>query len=267
VVECEDYGVWAVGAGAKYKVREEAAHLALCVVIAAKLEDWSCIVIAQPEFAVFCSELGIAGTGSDLQPTKKSASCSVQERARSTTPADPGRTAISETVTAFGKRDKPLWISVDGGGDASSGLPQILLGGYSTMALAVSTDGYRRKGMIFKTASALEAIVPNSDKEVVFYDDPSFNKHPSVAAAVKRVLGVEECMTICIYPKAKLWAVGLGFLGTSRYAAAKVALAATILLSRDDAAAGPGEVSLKDDFEGVEALREFVEEARTCRPS
>merc|ERR1711972_65638 len=60
VAICPSQQKWAVGAAGNWKKREQAARLALCVALAANVEDFSVLARSQPEFTRFCEASGIA---------------------------------------------------------------------------------------------------------------------------------------------------------------------------------------------------------------
>jgi len=133
------------------------------------------------------------------------------------------------------------------------------LDGLAAEALAICTDGTKRKGLYSSGDRVLREIVGDVEAEIQFHDDCNWEHFPTVGAGLKEISDKEECMCIAVCPARMVWAVGVGMKGKSRYQAAKTAIAVAIILQSTEL----GE-ELPEMSDGS-AILDFVSEAQVAR--
>jgi len=281
VALCSDYGLWAVGLGSKWKVREQAARLALCVALAASTDTLGNVATQYPDFVALCDRSNIAISGLESSqagpvptvrpstPPRNSAKRpkppqlvppptgelagspnAARWQAAASRPASGGTTTPNGAATL--PRDVPLWITLPAGESPEE------LEGLPTVALALSTEGKGRKTLYSNADRAVAHLLEEMAAEVQYFDDFNWEQFPQVGAALKSVAAAEECLTLALCSSKEIWAVGVGMQGKNRFAAAKAALAATLILQAEDA----GE---ELDLSEFPVLAEFVQEARNAK--
>merc|ERR1712151_1315458 len=162
-------------------------------------------------------------------------------------PAPAARPAAEPNKLA---RDTPLWIVVE---DA---LPEVLEL-MTSEALAVCTDGDKRKGLYSAADKALALLVDDVET-IQYHDDFNWETFGAVGNALKAIAPCEECLTVAVCAERDIWAVGIGMKGKSRFSAAKVALAASLAIRAMDE-------DIDVDLSDVPVIAEFVEEAKSAR--
>jgi len=251
VAFCHGQGVWAVGLGGPWKRRETIAKLALCVALVEKSEKADEIFQQYPEFAEYC---GAPGAAKKKKP-KKAAKPVPKKAAVQPMPARaPFVPAQAPVDSGSLPRDVAMWIRLPGSEPAPEQLE-----GLASEALAICTDGTKRKGLYSSADRVLSELVGDIEAEVQFHDDCNWVLFPTVGAGLKEIAKEEVCMCVAVCPSKMAWAVGVGMKGKSRYAAAKAAIAATIHLQ----ATALGE-ELPELSEGS-ALLDFVNEAQVAK--
>lgn len=253
VAFCPTAGAWGVGIGGKWQKRENIAKLALCVSLVDKSEKADAIFQQHPEFADFCSVPGQRRKKArKVAPKAKTALKPVKaERAAPPKPVVkmPPAAAASDSLP----RDTPIWIKLP----ADELMPD-QLDGMLPEALAVSTDGTKRKALYANAEKVLADLVGDPENDIEYHDDFDWKNFPTVGAALKEIADKEECLCVAVCRSQSTWAVGVGMKGGPRWKAAKVAIAATILWQAQDSG---------EDFSQMEntSFLEFAEEVRQAR--
>lgn len=265
IAVCPGQAKWAVGLGNKWKQREQAARLALCVALAANAPSLSGPIQRNPEFGSLCEAAGIATednpnavapqmvarpqpTAVSQGPTKKAKTAPAQAANGSFWQhvPEPAPQALGGTM-----RDHPFWLLIP---EQSAGELQ----GLDPRGLAVSTEG-GRKSLYNLADTALERLLgPPGTEEVNFLDDANWEHFPEVGAALKASTSVEECMCVGICPSRGVWAVGVGMKGKIRFAAAKLAMAGCLALQALD-------LQEALDLSGLQEFEQFLQEASAAR--
>jgi len=288
-IAARDSRLWAVGLGNKWKQREQAARLALCVALAANTDSLSSMAVQYPDFLAFCEQCNI--TTEDLEqaaapddaeaglpsvpppwprsgrrrPASTAAAAGLPWAPRPFSapgagphqppsggaPAQNGAAAYAAPTGQRLPRDTPLWITIP-----ATEMPA-QLEGLSNFALAVSTDGKTKKGLYSNAERALAHLL-NDLSGLQYHDDANWDHFPQVGAALKELAPAEECLTVAVCPDRDIWAVGVSMKGKDRFAASKAALAASLALQAE-------EMGEEVDLSEFPSLAEFVEEARTSR--
>eukprot|EP00811_Abedinium_folium_P008113 NODE_17493_length_939_cov_13.056650.p1 GENE.NODE_17493_length_939_cov_13.056650~~NODE_17493_length_939_cov_13.056650.p1 ORF type:complete len:204 (+),score=70.88 NODE_17493_length_939_cov_13.056650:111-722(+) len=124
-------------------------------------------------------------------------------------------------------RDQPLWIQL---GDAPTGT----LSGLPVDAIALCTDGKTRKALYNSIDAVLQHLMPDAQNAVEYLDDPEWKQFPEVGSAVQVHGNEEVSLQVALCAGNMTWAAGFGSKWTSRHQAAKVALAATLVLHGPD---------------------------------
>jgi len=254
--------VWAVGTGGKWKQREQAARMALCLAIAANTENVDNLnkVSANfPDFVVLCDganiEMGPEEPHGHMTYVKQEPP-SRGRRAHSTPTLPPTITQDMNNGTHATRtlpRDTPFWIELP-----VDDAPEVLLA-LPPEALVVSTDGKTRKALYTNADKAMSLLLPEDEKaEVEFLDDANWENFPTIGARLTEIAPAEECMTVAVCSTRDVWAVGVSMQSKNRLAAAKLALAASLALKLEES----GE---ECDLSEVPSIEEFVEEARKAR--
>lgn len=259
IAECPERRIWAVGAGNKWKQREQAARLALCVALAANADDFERLARAHPEFTALCEDVGIAtgcagappicedvgapGAGGKQGPGRGALAAWVAPRAPLAPRAPPGPDF---------PREVPMWIRLSAE-EVPSELEALPL-----EALVLSTTGGNRKGLYSQADTALAQFIADPTVDVVYHDDPEWKLFPAVGAALKKIHESEECMCVAVCIPTAVWAVGVGMKNKARVMAAKAALAVSIALQTNDM----GQDVIYDDFP---AIADMVQEAQAAR--
>lgn len=244
IASCASVGAWGVGVGGQWKKRENVAKLALCVALVENHENAYDIFEQYPEFAEFCN----VRPGSKKRRKKAVAKANIKAK----NIAHPVAPAAMTEPNAFPK-DVPIWIALN----ADELMPEQLTG-LLPEALAVSSDGTKRKALYNNVDQVLSSIMPDHETEIEYHDDADWKLFPTVGAALKEIAPREECMCVAVCPSRSTWAVGVGMKGKPRYAAAKVAIAATLMWQTIDM----GEELPELDSQ---AMLDFVEEVRATR--
>jgi len=271
VAICEEKAIWAVGAATGWKKREQTAKLALCVALAANLDDFEKLAKSQPEFTQLCEAVGIQTGASFAAPAAKKARGAMkkpqaqpydpeEQPVVSRAPAKGGKAGGGKAAGGKGKapkdndgRDVPVWLNLEGQ-DLGAPLDSLM-----TEVIALANNGTGRRNLYFSADAALAHFIGEDlIDQVQYIEDPDWENFPVVGAAIKEAMGKEECMTIAVLEPACCWAVGVGMKGKNRQVAAKVALAATMAIQTADVGEAMG-------FEDFPDLQEFVEEARKVR--
>jgi len=253
-------GLWAVGMGGKWKQREQAARMALCVAVAANTDNVDklhSVTANNPDFMVLCDGAGIE-LGPDearkgqvvLPPTPKGGRA----------PPPPSMPMMNAQDTNNGTqakmtlpRDTPIWIELP-----VEETPEVLMS-MPPQALVVSTDGKSRKALYTNADKALEKVLGEEWKsEVEYHDDAGWENFPTIGARLTEIAPAEECMTVAVCSSRDVWAVGVGMQSKNRYNAAKLALATSLAMKLEES----GEDC---DLAEVSNLEEFIQQARTAR--
>lgn len=243
-------GKWAVGMAGNWKKREQAARLALCVAMAANLEDFSALARTNPDFTRFCEASGIA-TDVDIGALAGAALAAPAAKKAKITPIASKPAASFVTDANKLPREKPLWILVE------EEVPEdIAL--YMPEALAVCTDGNNRKGLFSCADRALQVLLADPS-EVVYDDDCNVAKYTAVGKALKSYAPAEECICVAICPSKETWAVGIAMKGKARWSAAKAALATALMIKAEDEGTAPDM-----NEANAWAVGEFAAEARAA---
>ncbi|CAE7514336.1 TUBA3 [Symbiodinium pilosum] len=150
-------------------------------------------------------------------------------------------------------RDQPLWLWLD---SLNSTLQGYALS-FETLALA--SDGSKRKGLYTQADRALQTLLGEEARKIVFQDDSDWSKFRCVGDALKTRGEKEECFTIAISPALSLWGIGVGMKGWVRHRAAKIALATVVAMQKAEV----GEEI--PDFTSAPAVADFLEEARKAK--
>lgn len=271
VAVCLGHSIWGVGTGSKWKQREQAARLALCVALAANVDSLCTVAKQYPKFIALCENSNIAtGTLDDIDdcPT-------VVEGAPQTPPRRGGTTKRSHNAVHQDEshmplapkisrgqngamqhdrlpRDVPLWIHLP-----VAEAPD-LLASLPPHALVVSTDGKTRRGLYSNADRAVSSLLGGSAAEAEYHDDANWDHFPTVGKVLKEIATAEECMTVAVCYSRDVWGVGVSMQGKNRFAAAKVALAASLALKAE-------EIGEEWDLSEFPAIAEFVDEARRAR--
>lgn len=255
IAVCASQGKWAIGAGGQWKKREQAARLALCIALAANIDDFGALAASQPEFTMFCESSGIA-TDTNLahhahaEPEFRAESPLAAKKQKVTSTAMESPKAVAMVDGAKLPRETPIWICVE------EQLPDALES-MTPEALAVCTDGVHRKGLYTAADRAL-AVLLEDPAAVEYMDDYNWETFGAVGSALMKIASEQECMCVAVCPAKELWAVGVGMKGKSRLASAKLAMATSLAIR----AADEGE---EVDLSECPSIIEFVEEARAAR--
>mmetsp|Transcript_27426 Transcript_27426/g.50394 ORF Transcript_27426/g.50394 Transcript_27426/m.50394 type:complete len:658 (-) Transcript_27426:168-2141(-) len=282
IAACSSQCRWAVGMAGKWKQRETAAKLALCVALAADHPEEEKLREQYPDLFTFCEEYGVAAGDGDDPPRRTSIAPAVGWTAPQK-PAKPAKAVDPEDIydpedeppakreppkPIEGKmpleRDAPLWIKLPDDYDlikdhidpVEREQQTQIMEDYPPVAFVVATDGTKRKGLYSRADEELSKFLEEPGTEVEYHDDFDWKKFPVVGLALKELAEAEECMCVSMCPSRNLWAVGIGMKGKSRFQAAKVAMATSLALQR---------VELDEempDLEDIKTFEEFVEEAR-----
>lgn len=246
IAECSAKAIWAVGAGSKWKSREQAARLAMCIALAANIEDFEAIAKAQPEFTAFCEALGIS-TGTQLPGGGMLPPAPLGVKAQAS------GVKIEQHSGLEMPGDALFWITLGSDEAVQPPLDNLLL-----ESVVLRNDGTTRSDLYYKADAAIALVIGELASEVQYFDDPNWDQFPQVGQHTKRVTGKEECLTLAVCQAAGVWAVGAGRKGKNRMTAAKVAMAASLALQTND-------MGQDMDYTELPALKELVEEARAAK--
>lgn len=243
--------IWAVGVFGKWKVREPTARLAFCVAVAAEADADAFAEVAGtwPEFVTLCRSAGVAPNGYEAP-----VSAPAVKRQRTGEEAPKAQVEATETLP----RNVPLWISWP----EDVARPELLVDSLED-ACVVSTDNKTGKGLYSRADEAVKRLLVALDvaeddlKEAVqYHDDPSWDIFPAVGAELKKLSSVEECSCLAHAGALGVWGVGVGMKGKARHAAAKAALAGSLVVAAEHAGVLP------DFGEDSEIIDEFVEQVK-----
>lgn len=131
-------------------------------------------------------------------------------------------------------------------------LPDVIEG-LATTAIAVSTEG-KKKAFYSQGKQVLAHILGDEAKNVQYHQDVDWSAYPQVGAALKAIAPAEECFVIAVSPAHNVWALGVAMRAKERWAAADIALAATLAINAND---GGDPV----DLSGFSAFQDFLDEA------
>merc|ERR1712232_99128 len=120
-------------------------------------------------------------------------------------------------------------------------------------AIAVSTEG-KKKPVYTQAQAVLAHLLEDEIDSVEYLDDVDWKAYPQVGAALKQIATAEECFTIAVCPAHGVWALGVGMRSANRFNAAKIALATSLAISRQES----GE---EIDLSGFQTFQDFVDEA------
>lgn len=259
IAECPDRAIWAVGAAAGWKRREQCARLAMALALAANAEDCTSLGSSHPDFVRFCEAAGIH-TGVEMEelPPEPVTKAARRQKAGATSkpPAEAAAWAAPAAVSSGdtgGSKDPVFWISVDEGSCAAP------LDELPTEGFVLPNDGTSRKGLHGRGDALVASVLGELAGDVTYHDDPNWAEFPSIGTQVKAQMNNEEkCMTIAACPSAGCWAVGVGMKGKNRFSAAKVAIATAVALQKSD---------MGEDVDCSEfpALQDLIDEARVAR--
>jgi len=261
VAMCPSEGLWAVGMGGKWKQREQAARMALCLAIAANTENIDNLnkVSANfPDFVVLCDGANIEmgpeephGHMTSMQQPPPS-----RGRRAHSTPSLPPTIAqdVNNGMQPKGTlpRDTPFWIEISG-----DEAPEVLMT-LPPEALVVSTDGKTRRALYTNADKAITLLLGEDKDEIEFHDDANWENFPMIGARLTEIAPAEECMTVAVCSSRDVWAVGVSMQSRNRLNAAKLALATSLALKLE-------ETGEDCDLSEVPSIEEFVEEARRAR--
>mmetsp|Transcript_95242 Transcript_95242/g.164512 ORF Transcript_95242/g.164512 Transcript_95242/m.164512 type:complete len:397 (+) Transcript_95242:2-1192(+) len=261
IAACVSQCRWAVGLGSKWKQRENAAKLALCVALAADHPEAERLATEWPDLFKFCEDYM-------LDPDTPKKRTSMDSAVAWTAPEKPAKEEVDEVddpdAEPKAKKQKtwvddgvslpshaPLWLKLPDSEPTPAELE-----GLPGVALVVRTDGKAARGLYSQGGEALTKFCPDEASEVEYLDDFDWKKFPAVGMALKELAEKEECMCLAVCPSRVLWAVGVGMKGKERLRAAKVAMAAALALQ------GTELDTELPDLEGMDVFMEFVDEAR-----
>merc|ERR1712194_899628 len=253
--------IWAVGVFGKGKVREPTARLAFCVAVAAEADADAFAEVAGkwPEFVTLCRSAGVAPDG--YAPPLSAPAAKRQRTGRGEAPQTPqtpqAPQAQVETAETL-PRNVPFFISWPGDVER----PELLVDALDD-ACVVSTDSKTGKGLYSRADDAVKRLLVALDVEeddlkgaVEYHDDPSWEIFPCIGAELKKLSSVEECSCLAHASALGVWGVGVGMKGKARHAAAKAALAGSLVIAADQAGVMP------DFGEDSEIIVEFVEQVK-----
>lgn len=261
IAACVSQCRWAVGLGSKWKQRENAAKLALCVALAADHPEAERLATEWPDLFKFCEEYMLDpdvpkkrfSADSPLEITEQEKPVKEEADEMDEPDAEPKakkkKTWVDDGTSL--PRHKPLWLKLpdsEPAPDQLEGLPAV--------ALVCSTDGKAGGGLYSQADEALNKFVPEAATEVEYLDDFEWKNFPAVGMALKELAEKEECMCLAVCPSRGLWAVGVGMKGKERLRAAKAAIAGSLALQ------GAELDTELPDLDGLDVFMDFVEEAR-----
>merc|ERR1712032_633763 len=199
-----------------------------------------------PEFTRFCETSGIATDAMDVEPPSPQPAKKQRQQAAAvaTKPA-----AVAQDLAKL-PRETPMWIVVE------DELPDVL-SPYTPEALAVCTDANKRPGLYNAAEKALANLVDDPEG-IEYLDDYNWETFGAVGNALKKIASSEECITVAICAERGCWAVGVSNKSKGRWAAAKLAMAATLGIRATDEGDTP-------NLEEFPSVKEFIEEARAAR--
>lgn len=274
VAICPEIGKWAVGLGGKWKTRESAAKLALCIAVGPSTPNYNLITAQWPEFGAICQEAGAEAAGSqriwkrefsvhDVHMAPK-----IEQREVPTPPpsrqwqqvewsAPPVREApapvVDERLLSPMPRDTPLWVRLP----EDEQLPTVLEN-CPRETLVLASDGGASQTCYTNADLVVAHLVGNAERDVDYIDDPGREKFPRVSAALRKLGERPEPIGIALCSSRDVWSIGVGTNQVCRYQAAKVALASMLILQAE-------ELGEDADLSGFSEMAEFVEEARKAR--
>jgi len=264
VAVCNTNQIWGVGVAGKSKNRNAVAKLALCVALASQAtQDFASKWIEFMDFALTGAIPEANSTnGAEQSESWEAPASKKKKRGRGDegNEEDAGSATKKSAPWAGDKptlpRDEPLFITLE------DTRPDKLADCSSDMALVVSTGGATKKGLYSQSEAALRALFPDGTLEssVEYLDDPNWSEFPTIGKALKAIAEEEECFTVAVCPSADVWAVGVGMKSKSRSAAAKAALATSLILQKIEA-----EDDLPEEFEELTQFAEFVELAKEAK--
>jgi len=248
---------WAVGVAGKRKRREAAAKLALCATLAPEADNYSELAGQWPEFAELCEQVA-ANAGKPPQQTMKvkaeiKAEIVQESRRRPSYTVRNEELRVSPDILAM-PAHLPMWTRIPDDEEMPSPISMCL-----REVLVVRCEGNGRRNLYSEVDAVLDHLgvkIDGDDDEVEFHDDADWDKYPEVGKALKLLGEKEECMTIAVSPSRGVWAVGVGMKSKNRFAAAKVAIAASMVMQTD-----PDGSNFFDDMEGMQATAKFVQQA------
>merc|ERR1711971_1308097 len=115
-------------------------------------------------------------------------------------------------------------------------------------------------GLAAAADRVLDVLVGDGAAGIEYHDDPSWQAFSAVGNALKKIAPAEECLCVTICPEKEIWGVGVAMKGKSRYAAAKVAIAAALVNQAE-------EEGVEVDRADIGVLGDFVDDARAARDS
>uniref|UniRef100_A0A7S4QSC1 Uncharacterized protein n=1 Tax=Alexandrium monilatum TaxID=311494 RepID=A0A7S4QSC1_9DINO len=263
-------GKWAVGIANGWKGRESASKLSLCLALANDEESFSNLCKQYPDFGRY---LAIAGLVPNSEPKKKR---KVEPKPKLAVAPPQAAVSSSEGLMANGvgfafgagvvkagttrgspPTDTPLLVQLP-----SSKALKEPLSDLPREGLVVGSHGECRQDLYDSAEKVLSNLLGDPEADVHIFDDPNWEQFPEVAEALyggnkdpafKGPRSIEEQLMVAVCTPAGLWAAGFGAKYKSREQAAKVALAATLVMRSSDA----GEVP---DLSGIPPFEEFMKE-------
>ena len=149
--------------------------------------------------------------------------------------------------------DIPLWIKLPELWRPSRGLE-----GMPRIALVISTGS---RGTEYPNGADALAHILGSDAVLVEeLDDCDGSGYPEINRALKKVANEKEGVVIACCRSQRAWAIGISSKLTNRHNAAKAALAAILVIKREDA----NEELDMDQFPGIVALADTARGAATA---
>lgn len=234
VAICPSKSRWAVGLDYGRKGRERAAKLALALAIATDdVAEKERLSNDYPGFAELCG-MQVSAAPPPAKRQRNSAGAAGAQKQKSvqkgggvarggggekgSVPRQPCDSPLTMEV--------PLWIQIP----VDAALPGVL-DDLSGGAVAVGTEGNRRD--VFDTVDKVLAKLVTKPKAAIKYiDDPNWEQFPEIGAALKQHGEEQAPMMLAVCQEASAWAIGFGYSASHRNAAAKAAMAVSIVMAK-----------------------------------
>jgi len=158
-------------------------------------------------------------------------------------------------------RERPLWVMLPLEAD-----PPAMLADMPEAGLAYSYDG-KKKAICSQADAILDQLLgPGAEKSnIITYSEDdkqsanSWDCFPQVGAALRGASDTDEGFCVAICQSRGVWGVGVSEKGAARYNAARIALAAQLVIQEEEAS---NNISL----DGKDAMLEVVGAARNASP-
>lgn len=248
IATCAARGKWAVGAGSKWRFRENAAKLALAIALVEDSDDTHELFGTWPDFRALCHTSKRPTRESKRQ--KKWHENIKNEPVREKVPRYNPLTDVDEQgsdspASIESWRNVPFWIELP---DPIPFIPEDL----SARVLGVGSKGIGWSELYSCADDALVYLSGWAHEDIEYHDDVMWENFPAVGAVLKDILNVEECFVAAVCAPLGVWGLGIGMKVKHRYSAAKVALATTLAIQAKETGSPP-------DLSEFPALATFVE--------